>query len=375
MLKALSAKAPRSPWCCHPIERRNATALNYGYLRNCRNRVLRCALGTLVYHMIPAPSLQPSIAIIGAGLAGIACGQQLRAAGITFRIFEKSRGIGGRVATRRFSTQAFDYGARQLEVRSAAFQDAVAPWAALTAATLTPPISGLGTIVKQLAAGLDVELTAHVTSISFDGDEVVLTLADDQQRRFTHVVVTPPLPQALTLLPERTRHAIDPGQLTSLLAVTYQRSVVVSMAVPPQQQVIDAVALAENRLIAQVDMRADPQGQVWVARIHNNHIDVAFEKSDTELVVAVTAELSRDGASFVPTESHVQRWRYARVDNPIAAACLAVGPASQLIFAGDAFRADIAPGTTDAAWSSGLAASHVIQDQLANQKQAKSQST
>ncbi|MBP9086325.1 MAG: FAD-dependent oxidoreductase [Kofleriaceae bacterium] len=316
--------------------------------------------------MDPVLPLPPSIAIIGAGLAGIACGQQLRAAGIPCRIFEKSRGVGGRVATRRFGTQAFDYGTRQLEIRSAAFQDAVAPWAALTTATLEPPTSGLRTIVKQLAVGLDVELATQVTSLGFDRDEVVLTLVDGRQYRFTHVVVTAPLPQALTLLPERTRHAIDPGQLTSLLAVTYQRAVVVSVAVPRSQQVIDEIALAENRLIARLDSRADVQGQVWVARIHNNHIDVAFEKSDAELVAAVTAELSRDGASFAPTESHVQRWRYARVNNPMTATCLAVGPASQLIFAGDAFRADIAPGTTDAAWSSGLAASQIICEQLAN---------
>ena len=310
--------------------------------------------------------LQPSIAIIGAGLAGIACAQQLRVAGIPFRILEKSRGVGGRVATRRFGTQAFDYGARQVEVRSAAFQDAVAPWAALTTATLAPPTSGLRTIVKQLAAGLDVELSTQVSSIGFDSHDIVLSLVDGQQCRFTHVVVTAPLPQALTLLPERTRHAIDPGQLTSLLAVTYQRIVVVSMAVPLSQQVIDAAALAENRLIARLDMRRDIQGQIWVAQIHANHVDVAFEKSDVEVVAAVTAELSRDGSSFEPTEFHVQRWRYARVDNPLTVACMAVGPTSQLIFAGDAFRGGIAPGTTDAAWSSGLAASQLIQAQRAS---------
>ncbi len=313
--------------------------------------------------MDTAVVLQPSIAIIGAGLAGIACAQQLRAAGIPFRILEKSRGVGGRVATRRFGTQAFDYGARHLEIRSAQFQDAVAPWAALTTATLAPPTSGLRTIIKQLAAGLDVELSTQVTSIGFDPHGVVLSLVDGQLCRFTHVVVTAPLPQALTLLPERTRHAIDPGQLTNLLSVTYQRALVVSMAVPLGQQVIDAAALAENRLIARLDTRRDVQGQIWVAQIHANHVEVAFEKSDVELVAAVTAELSRDGSSFVPTEFHVQRWRYARVDNPLTAACMAVGPTSRLLFAGDAFRASIAAGTTDAAWSSGLAASQLIQDQ------------
>jgi hypothetical protein len=39
------------------------------------------------------------IAIIGAGLAGLTCGKALQQAGHDVVIFEKSRGIGGRLAT------------------------------------------------------------------------------------------------------------------------------------------------------------------------------------------------------------------------------------------------------------------------------------
>ena len=44
------------------------------------------------------------IAIIGAGLAGLTCGRQLRAAGYQVCILDKSRGLGGRIATRRVVT-------------------------------------------------------------------------------------------------------------------------------------------------------------------------------------------------------------------------------------------------------------------------------
>ena len=40
------------------------------------------------------------VAIIGAGLAGLTCAQQLHQAGYRVVIVEKSRGVGGRVATR-----------------------------------------------------------------------------------------------------------------------------------------------------------------------------------------------------------------------------------------------------------------------------------
>ena len=50
------------------------------------------------------------IAIIGAGLAGLTCGKALQQAGHDVVIFEKSRGIGGRLATRRAEPFYFDHG-------------------------------------------------------------------------------------------------------------------------------------------------------------------------------------------------------------------------------------------------------------------------
>ena len=42
-----------------------------------------------------------SVAVVGAGLAGVACARGLQAAGVEVTVFDKSRGVGGRLATRR----------------------------------------------------------------------------------------------------------------------------------------------------------------------------------------------------------------------------------------------------------------------------------
>ncbi|MEO8890284.1 MAG: FAD-dependent oxidoreductase, partial [Coleofasciculaceae cyanobacterium] len=55
------------------------------------------------------------VAIIGAGLAGLACAQQLQQSGYRVVIVEKSRGVGGRMATRRLETTCADHGVRYLE--------------------------------------------------------------------------------------------------------------------------------------------------------------------------------------------------------------------------------------------------------------------
>ncbi|MCT7969526.1 FAD-dependent oxidoreductase [Laspinema sp. D1] len=65
------------------------------------------------------------IAVIGAGIAGLTCAQQLRCLGHSVVVLEKSRGVGGRVATRRlYDTQA-DFGAPFLDPRERLSQQLV----------------------------------------------------------------------------------------------------------------------------------------------------------------------------------------------------------------------------------------------------------
>ena len=68
------------------------------------------------------------VAIVGAGMSGLTAGSSLREAGFDVQIFEKSRGCGGRMATRRSSGLEFDHGAQYFTVRHPAFQEAVSDW-------------------------------------------------------------------------------------------------------------------------------------------------------------------------------------------------------------------------------------------------------
>ena len=67
------------------------------------------------------------IAIIGSGISGLAAARTLnKIADIT--IFEKSRGIGGRIATRRANPFTFDHGAQYFLVKNADFKSFVSPY-------------------------------------------------------------------------------------------------------------------------------------------------------------------------------------------------------------------------------------------------------
>jgi renalase len=123
--------------------------------------------------------MSSSVAIVGAGAAGMACARMLVDAGVTARLFDKGRAPGGRIATRRAETahgQArFDHGAQYVTAKTGAFADTLAAlvradyaahWTGdidnqhpATRWTGTP---GMSQLARGLAAGLSIETGATV---------------------------------------------------------------------------------------------------------------------------------------------------------------------------------------------------------------------
>ncbi|WP_291085710.1 FAD-dependent oxidoreductase [Hydrogenophaga sp.] len=84
------------------------------------------------------------VAVVGAGMAGVVCARTLVQAGHRVSLFEKSRGLGGRMSTRRTEFGGFDHGSQYFTVRDARFETAlrsnatsvVRPWSASTVRVL-----------------------------------------------------------------------------------------------------------------------------------------------------------------------------------------------------------------------------------------------
>ncbi len=129
----------------------------------------------------------PRIAIIGAGMAGMACAQALHKRGCSPVLLEKSRGVGGRLATRRTAEgEQFDHGAQYITAQEPAFQQmlqtlerhsSAAAWAPLDPARSTPPpqrwmvgTPGMSALLKPLAATLQLHTRTTVTAIDWSAE-------------------------------------------------------------------------------------------------------------------------------------------------------------------------------------------------------------
>ena len=77
----------------------------------------------------PWRGVRCKVAVIGAGLSGLVCARVLSDHGFAVTVFDKSRGVGGRLATRQVdSALSFDHGAQFFTARDANFSRFVSAW-------------------------------------------------------------------------------------------------------------------------------------------------------------------------------------------------------------------------------------------------------
>lgn len=77
---------------------------------------------------LPTLSANHSVAIIRAGIAGLACDQVLANSDVHITLFDKARGPGGRMSSKRRPSTTLDLGAQAFSVRDGDFQSAVDKW-------------------------------------------------------------------------------------------------------------------------------------------------------------------------------------------------------------------------------------------------------
>lgn len=264
------------------------------------------------------------VAIIGAGLAGLACATRLGEGGIAVSLFDKARGPGGRMSVRRIATPlgeaAFDHGAQYFTVRGASFGGRVAQWAADGVAAPWPAagpdawvgVPGMNAPVRALAAGRAVAWGAQVEALARDGAGWRLSTGEGPGDLFDAVVVAVPAEQAAVLLRDH-----DPA-----LAAAAAASV--------SQPCWTVMAAFDRRLDRLPDLLRDAGPLGWAARNGSkpgrgpieawvlqaspdwsrDHLEDPAEAVSAALLSALAE--AAGGPLPAPVAASAHRWRYAR---------------------------------------------------------------
>lgn len=279
-----------------------------------------------------------SVAVIGAGLAGLACARRLRLAGVPLRLFEAQRAPGGRMATRRYQAASFDHGAQYFTVTGAGFRQVVEEaGAAGTAGRWRPDwpggeqerkelwvgMPGMSALARALAEGQDVEYGARIVRIEYARRG--WTLLDDRGAAHTDfgaVALALPAPLAAQLAAPHTTlaarvHAVRMAPCWAVMAAFTE----------PLERLPDA-AFTGDAVLPWFARNGSKPGretaQAWVlhasADWSRREFDAAPERVQRTLLERFAAQAGRSLPRPALMDSH--RWRHARVENPLGEPCL-----------------------------------------------------
>lgn len=282
------------------------------------------------------------IAIVGAGLAGLSAARILTGAAHFVVVFEKSRGLGGRLATRRTEFGPIDHGAPGIPESVAIGGET---WPGADASMRQTGLPGVSALARKLTHGLAIRNQREVQPLMRAGAAWALTdQAGVRLGEYDRVLITAPPVQAAALAATDVELAAEIA--TAKMSPLWTLLLAFADPTGLEQETLPL----EGVLSKAIPMLAKP-GQMGLER-WTLHADEAWSESNLELEKEDAAqalfEAFRNQAD-VPREPDylaAHRWRYARVRKALGTPFVANADAS-LIAGGD--------------WALGDLASHAIE--------------
>ncbi|MEA5452229.1 FAD-dependent oxidoreductase [Leptolyngbya sp. CCNP1308] len=322
------------------------------------------------------------VVVIGAGISGLTAAHKLQKSGYRVLVVDKSRGLGGRLATRRVGSTAIDHGCRYLKpfadsalspIPSLLQSGVLQPWrpetfaleadgslSATSTETLYTAPKGMSAIAKALASGLSIHRHWRATALTrlphgwqIEGEALSAdSFNQPSSIEARAVVVALPAAQAAALLDKAARQNGDIERLLEQLqTVEFEPAITVMAGFSLNQSASLSIQKTSDGWMVASDThpvlrwaaldsskRTDPQESVVV--VHSspafaaNNIDRSDLESVGQELLAATAESL---AAWIgsPTCMQIHRWRYGFVRQPLGASVLSSPVLPNFVGCGD----------------------------------------
>ncbi len=265
-----------------------------------------------------------TIAIVGAGIAGLACAQRLVASGRPCTLFDKGRRPGGRLSTRRMATllgeATFDHGAQYFTVRDPAFRARVEAWRDQGLAAPWPAaghdafvgVPAMDAPVAAIAGALDVRPARRVDALRREAGGWRLAGEGIGDEPYEAVVVTVPAEQVGALVAPW-----DAGMAARAAAVRSEPCWTLMAAFAERLPIAADVVKHRGAIGWATRNNAKPGRsgpEAWVIQAGADWSRAHLEMEPAEATAAVLDAFARavDIAVPEPMAAAAHRWRYAR---------------------------------------------------------------
>ncbi len=276
------------------------------------------------------------IAIIGAGLAGVTAAREL-SRDHDVHVFEKSRGAGGRMSSRRVEPYNFNHGAQFFTARAEEFASVViaaqesgvvAQWEPRLI-TLDPSlepykrtwfephyigVSGMNSLAKFLATDLSVSKECQISEIARDDKLwILIDSSGANHGPFDWVISTAPVSQTRSLLPPSF------GYLDQLKDIQFSPCFALMLGFSNAIDFGIEAAVIKNSSLAWAVASTNKTHSTLLVHSDNHWASTHLEQDLDWVQQTMLAELARVLPKALPSLEHVQlhRWRFARCETPL----------------------------------------------------------
>lgn len=285
--------------------------------------------------------IKPRIAVIGGGLAGLTLVHRLKEHAEVL-VAEKSRGTGGRMATRKRDGAHFDHGAQYFTIRDHAFHAFLEPAleAGIVETWSTPlhrmsasgelerledrsprfvAVPGMTGLAKWLARSINISVETRVTAL--EGSAGAWKLDCDHGHvagGYEWVISTAPAPQTMALLP------FGPADMEALEGVRMNGCFTLMLNLKPGMSLPFAAAQVHHPIISWIAHNNTKPGRdagsQIVVHASNRWSDANLEEPPEQVERRMLDALE----ALVPgiweidqAPPMLHRWRYANVETPL----------------------------------------------------------
>ena len=174
--------------------------------------------------------MSKNIIIVGAGIAGLMCAQRLTKSGLSVSIFDKSRGVGGRIGTRRIENGIFNHGASQIpNFRKQAkipafvkdyFEKAISERILVPDGKSFTAFSSMKTLTSDLSLGIDIKKEIEIVGLKNKKVGIELLLGNNPHSLLHEniLIFAIPQPQLVSLLKndfQEISKLIEPAEMSA----------------------------------------------------------------------------------------------------------------------------------------------------------------
>ncbi len=281
-------------------------------------------------------------------MAGLMTARALRERGASVVVLEKSRGVGGRMATKRVGAAVFDQGAQFFTIRDPAMSRWLADWQAEGVAAPWPGTArerwtarpGMTAVAKRLADETEIRREHKVTAACRVPGGWELAIEDHGLMRVERLVLTAPVPQSLAVLKEGGV-VLDETLAAGLERVSYHPCLALLVLLDgPSAVPVEGVAPKNHPLRWVADNAKkglSPEAQGAVTLLATPAFSAEhYSRSEAELAAMLVPAAREWLGTAAVVSATLHRWRYSEPATTWPEPCVWL-PDLALGLAGDAF--------------------------------------